>query len=148
MIDNRYPVTFDSQFRVYEFDSEGPKGKIRKVVQYNKINLKDYFNLGFGDKSNMEDDIDDLIVTNNNDSQKVLATVASTLIEFTNHYPEANVIAVGSTLPRTRLYRMGITNHLDAIKKDFDIYGLKSDSWHPFEKGIEYDAFLIKRKKR
>jgi hypothetical protein len=147
MIDERYIIEFGADFRVFEFDSEGPKGKVRKIIQYTEINLKNYFNLGFGDKNHKTNAIDDLVVTNNNDSQKVLATVAATLFEFTDHYPEANVIEIGSTLARTRLYRIGITNNLEDIEKDFEISGLKSDTWNKFTKGVEYDAFLVKRRK-
>ena len=147
MIDERYIVEFGADFRVFEFDSEGPKGKVRKIVQYTEINLKNYFNLGFGDKEYKTNEIDDLVVTNNNDSQKVLATVAATLFEFTDHHPEANVIAIGSTLARTRLYRIGITNNLEVIEKDFEIFGLKGDTWYKFETGVEYEAFLVKRRK-
>jgi hypothetical protein len=147
MIDERYGVEFGSDFRVFEFDSVGPNGKVRKIVQYTEINLKNYFNLGFGDKNHKTNTIDDLVVTNNGDSQKILATVASTLFEFTDHHPEANVIAVGSSMARTRLYRMGITNNLGAIEKDFQVFGLKDNTWHKFEKGQNYDAFLVHRKK-
>ena len=28
-------------------------------------------------------------------------------------------------MARTRLYRMGITNNLETIKEDFDVYGLQ-----------------------
>ena len=145
MIDERYIVEFGADFRVFEFDSEGPKGKVRKIIQYTEINLKNYFNLGFGDKNHKTNEIDDLVVTNNNDSKKVLATVAATLFKFTDHHPEAYVIAIGSNLARTRLYRIGITNNLETIEKDFEIYGLKSNTWNKFAKGIEYDAFLVRR---
>ena len=37
--------------------------------------------------------------------------------------------------------------YLLEIKKDFEVFGLKDDQWHPFRKAIEYKAFLIKRKK-
>lgn len=147
MIDERYNVEFGADFRVFEFDSEGPKGKVRKIIQYTEINLKNYFNLGFGDKNHKTNEIDDLVVTNNNDSLKVLATVAATLFEFTDHYTGANVIAIGSTLARTRLYRIGITNNLEAIEKDFEIFGLKDNIWHKFTKSVEYGAFLVKRRK-
>jgi hypothetical protein len=147
MIEERYIIEFGADFRVFEFDSEGPKGKIRKIIQYTEINLKNYFNLGFGDKNHKTNAIDDLVVTNNGDSQKILATVASTLFKFTDHHPGANVIAIGSSLARTRLYRIGITNNLEAIEKDFKFYGLKDNTWHKFAKGIEYDAFLVNRKK-
>jgi len=148
MIDERYIIEFGADFRVFEFDSEGSKGKIRKIIQHTEINLKNYFNLGFGDKNPKTNTIDDLLVTNNGDSQKVLATVAATLFVFTHHHPEASVIAIGNTLARTRLYRIGITNNLDAIEKDFKIYGLKNNNWYKFTKGVEYDAFLVKRKKQ
>ncbi len=138
MLDERYIVEFGAEAQVFEFDSDGPKGKIRKLVQYTEINLKDYYNLGFGDKDHRTNAIDDLIVTNNGDSQKILATVASTLFEFTNHHPNANIIAIGSTLARTRLYRMGITNNLEAIEENFKVYGLKNNEWVSFIKGIEY----------
>ena len=147
MIAERYLVEFGADFRVFEFDSEGPKGKIGKIVQYTEINLKNYFNLGFGDKNYKTNAIDDLIVKNNGDSQKILSTVASTLFKFTDHHPGANVIAIGSSLARTRLYRIGITNNLEAIENDFKVYGLKDNTWRKFVKGIEYDAFLVNRKK-
>jgi hypothetical protein len=76
-----------------------------------------------------------------------LATVAATLFEFTDKHPDANIIAVGSTLARTRLYRIGITNNLEAIEKDFKIYGLENKVWVEFEKGKDYNAFLVIRKK-
>ena len=55
-------------------------------------------------------------------------------------------MASGSTISRTRLYRMGITMYLDEIQKDYHIYGLRHDDWEIFEKGIEYEAFLAKSK--
>ena len=106
MINDKYDFSFGADFRVFEFDSEGPKGRIRKIIQYSEINLKNYFNLGFGDKNIDTNSIDDLVVTDNKDSQKILMTVAATLFVFTNYYPDAYVVAIGSTLARTRLYRI------------------------------------------
>lgn len=79
-------------------------------------------------------------------AKRYLATVASTLFVFTDHHPDAFVVAIGSTLARTRLYRIGITNNLEAIEKDFFIYGFKDNNCHPFKKGTLYDAFLVRRK--
>lgn len=76
-----------------------------------------------------------------------MATVASTLFQFTEQYPFANIIAIGSTLARTRLYRIGITTNLEMIQKYFEIYGLKENNWVNFKKGVEYKAFLVRRKK-
>ena len=116
------------------------------MVRYTEINIKGFYNLGFGDKDLITGYISDLTVTNNNDSQKVLATVASTLYAFTTYYPDATIIATGSTEVRTRLYRMGITNNLTDIEKDFIILGLTETTWEPFRKNISYGAFLVGRK--
>ena len=35
---------------VFEFISEGPNGKVTKIIQYSETNLKGFYNLGFGDK--------------------------------------------------------------------------------------------------
>jgi hypothetical protein len=90
--------------------------------------------------------IDDRIITNNGDSLKVLATVASTVYAFTSKYPDIWVFATGSTIVRTRLYRMGLTNNLAEISVDFDVYGLKNDIWEIFITGEDYEAFMVKRK--
>ena len=143
----KYELESDRKLLVFEFISTGPKGEIRKLVQYTETNLKDYYNLGFGDKNNKTGEIDDKVITNNGDSQIVLATVASTAYAFTEKYPDAWIYAVGSNSIRTRLYRIGITNNLLEIKRDFDVYGLKDGQWHEFRRSVEYKAFLIRRKK-
>ncbi len=146
MLDNPYQVDISPDFQTFEFVSIGPKGNITKVVKYTEINIKGFYNLGFGDKDPITGYISDLSVTNNGDSKKVLGTVAATLYVFTAQYPNAVVIATGSTEARIRLYRMGITNNLEAIEKDFFIYGLTGTDWGPFSKNETYGAFLVHRK--
>lgn len=109
--------------------------------------MKGLFNLAFGDKDEHTGEINDTVISNNNDSEKVLATVVATLYAFTDKHPDAYVLATGRTKSRTRLYRMGITKYFDEIKKDYNIYGLRNEEWENFEKEIEYEAFLAKRKK-
>lgn len=144
---DKYQLESDRKLLLFEFVSVGPKGRIKKIIQYTETNLKDYYNLAFGDKSEETGAIDDSVVTNNGDSQQVLATVASTVYAFTEKHPNAWIYARGSNNVRTRLYRIGITNNLLEIKKDFEVFGLKDDQWHEFRKETEYKAFLIKRKK-
>ena len=146
MLENHYEVDVSLDFETYEFVSVGPNGDVVKVVRYSEINVKGYYNLGFGDKDPITGFISDLTVTNNGDSQKVLATVAATLYAFTNENPEATIIATGSTKARTRLYRMGITNNLEEIKKDFIVFGLTETGWESFRINIGYGAFLVRRK--
>ena len=70
----------------YEFFSEGPKGRVKKVVRYRLLEEfpKRIFNLGFGDWDDERGDVDDKIKTNNSDRQKVLATVADTVMDLQN----------------------------------------------------------------
>ena len=44
--------------------------------------MKDVYNIAFGDKDNTTGNIDDTIISNNGDSEKVLATVAATVYAF------------------------------------------------------------------
>lgn len=106
MLQDRYLFESSPDLLTFEFESIGPKGVITKVVHYTEINVHGYYNLDFGDKDPESGFISDIIVTNNNDSQKVLATFARTLYLFTEHYSNAVVLATGSTTIRTRLYRM------------------------------------------
>lgn len=53
-----------------------------------------------------------------------------------------------STKSRTRLYRIGLTNNLAEIIEDFDLYGLRESEWQEFAKGVEYEAFLVKRRSK
>lgn len=144
---DKYPVIIGETSMVFEFTSQGIRGSIAKLVIYSETHLHNFYNLGFGDKDEATGQIDDEVITNNGDSEKVLATVAATLYLFMEKYPGAMVFAMGSTEARTRLYRIGITNNLIEIQKDFDVYGLLDDGWHPFEKQTAYKAFLVTRKR-
>lgn len=130
----------------YEFISEGPRGLIRKRIQFTLVNRNQVYNLAFGDKDPVTGEIDDLAVSNNSDSEKVLATVVGAVYAFCERHPEAWIYASGSTSAGTRLYKMGIPKYYNEIKDDFDIFGQISGNWEPFEKGKDYTAFLAQRK--
>lgn len=136
----------DKSLMVFQFVSEGPKGKIPKLIKYSETNFKGMYNLGFGDMDAMGE-IDDMAISDNGDSDMVLATVISTVYAFSDRYPDYWIYATGSTKSRTRLYRIGISKYMDEISMDFDIYGLRGDNWGPFKKNIDYEAFLVQRKK-
>jgi len=145
----KYPVIVGETSMVFEFVSEGIHGRISKLVIYSETDLHNFYNLGFGDKVEATGQIDDEVVTNNGDSEKVLMTVASTLYTFTDKFPEAMIFATGSTKARTRLYRIGISNNIEEIKEDFEVFGLVGEeNWMHFQKHIEFEAFLVKRKKK
>ena len=144
----RYELKSDASLTVFEFTSVGKKGEIPKIVQYSETNLKDFYNLGFGDKDLLTGEVDDKVISDNGDSQKVLATVVATVYAFTDKYPETWIYATGSTKSRTRLYRIGLTNNLEEILQDFELYGLKNGEWQEFTRRTEYEAFLAKRRSK
>jgi hypothetical protein len=147
MRDQQYELETAESFMSYEFISKGPKGEIVKLVKYNETQNKGFYNLGFGDKLENEDDYNDTVISDNKDSVRVLATVAATAYLFTTQFPEAKIYAVGSNAARTRLYRIGISNNLDEIEQDYVVLGYYKDKWELFEINRDYSAFLIKRKK-
>lgn len=147
MREETYQLKAKDSMMTFEFISEGPKGSIKKRIQYQKTGRINFYNLAFGDVDVETDDFDDTVVSDNNDMAKVLATVAETVSIFMDNYPRASVYAEGSTFVRTRLYRISISNHLEEINKRFEIQGLlKGIGWHLYEKNKNYSAFLIKNK--
>lgn len=143
----KYQYRSETSMSYYEFISEGPKGQIKKIVEYSETGTENVYNLGFADYDETSKTINDISVTNNGDSLKVLATVASTVYAFTQKNPKAWILATGSTKVRTRLYRMGITNNLAEISEDFKVFGLDSNgNWNEFIVGEDYEAFLLTKK--
>jgi hypothetical protein len=142
----KYQLNAEQDLTVFNFTSEGPKGRISKLIEIKETNLKGFYNLAFGDKDVATGKINDSIVTNNNDTEKVLATVVSAVYAFTDINPDAWVYATGSTEARTRLYRMGINKYLNEVENDFEIYGELGNNWCVFDKGTDFEGFVVKRK--
>jgi hypothetical protein len=143
---NRYPIVSSNEHRSYEFLSVGPNGYIKKYVCYEAYG-DDLYNLAFGDWSDFEQGMNDKVRSNNGDRDKILATVATTVIEFLKHYPCATVFAKGSTPSRTRLYQMGLLANWHEINKLFVVEGLINNEWQSFEKNKNYQAFMTRVKK-
>ena len=143
----RYHLKSNERLTTFEFVSEGPKGLIHKLIQFTPTNLKGVYNLSFGDKDPNTGKINDTSISNNGDSEKVLATVVASVYAFTDKNPDAWVYATGSSKSRTRLYRMGISKYYAGVKKEFEVYGEASDDWEVFDKDKDYDGFLVRRKK-
>ena len=144
----KYPLSSSERMTTFEFTSEGEKGLINKIVRFQPTNLKGLYNLAFGDKDKLTGVIDDKVISNNGDSEKVLATVVATVYAFTDRYPDALIYVTGSTESRTRLYRIGIAKFIDKAIADFEILGEINDDWEVFQKDVEYKGFLIRRKNK
>ena len=144
-----YRYSVNESLQTFEFESEGPNGKIRKIVRFSPENADGvtYFNIAFGDAIDGADTLNDEAVSDNKDTVKILATVAATVMEFTEYFPDIMLYAKGSTPGRTRLYQMGIAANWDEIEPVLKVYGFKEGKWLQFRKNINYEAFLAVRKK-
>lgn len=142
----KYEIEASPSLLRFEFYSIGPKGKIKKQIEFKEFpESPTVYNIGFGDVDT-EGNINDLTITGNSDSQKVLATVALAVWRFLEKYPACYVYATGSTKGRSRLYKMGIANNLDELSENFIVFGLFNNTWEMFEKEKNYEEFLVKRK--
>jgi hypothetical protein len=142
---DKYSYSTNSSFLDYEFESVGPKGTIKKVARFSEIGTNIY-NFGFGDLNEKTGELSDTVISGNADGDKVLATVAGIIYDFTGIFMQAAVFIKGTTRARTRRYQMGINKYWDQIHPVFEIFGLKNNKWEPFRKGENYEAFLGRRK--
>lgn len=146
----RYDYTTDHAFENFTFNSIGPKGLIRKIVSFQGVSVlpdgQPVINLALGDWDELVSTADDRSISNNKDREKILATVAHTVLEYTDVHGQRAVYAKGSTPARTRLYQMSINAHLHEIEKLFDVFGQLNGQFFKFEKGVNYEAFLVLRK--
>lgn len=142
----KYDIETEVNSTYFEFISKGTQGSIVKVIKYSKIfEEQEIYNLGFGDKNMTTGELDDNVISNNGDTYRVLATVASTLHEFFNEFPNAIVYSKGSSPSRTRLYQINISKYLNDIEKEFEIYGELEDKIERFKKNSNYIGFYVVR---
>lgn len=141
----RYALSTSSSFEEFEFISEGPNGRILKAILFSHM-AGDYYNLGFGDRNALTGAVDDSVVSNNGDRDKVLATVAFTVVEFMATHPGAKVIAIGLTPVHARLYQMGVTQNWADIEPRVTVKGYANDGWEPFLPNKNYRALLVESK--
>ncbi len=145
MSDTPYSIRREAALQ-YSFFSEGPKGRIEKLVRYDQMG-KYLFNLSFGDRIEGTDDIDVKVVTNNQDGYKVIATVISTLEIFFEQFPLAKVFIMGSTPSRIKTYRRMVKTQGEKYKDKYEFFGGKGELYEPFQEGVDYNFILIKKRK-
>jgi hypothetical protein len=143
-----YDLIKDPDNLVYEFYSEGPRGKIKKHVRFQPLQRMsgNAYNLAFGDADEITGKMDDMVVSNNKDRVKVLQTVATVVVDFLKFHPQSIILVQANTLSRIRLYQMGISANLLKINQHYEIYAELENEWFPFQKGINYERFLLFKK--
>jgi hypothetical protein len=132
-------------FNVFDFLSFGKNGIIPKRVAFTKTEGDNIYNLAFGDVDG-NGEINDYSVSDNGDRNKILATVAKIVEDYTRKFPDRWIIFRGSTDERTRLYRMGIGLNFEELSAKFVIYDYDGENVIPFVKGLKINTFLVKRK--
>jgi|SRR5882724_4332357 len=143
-----YPSAYIADdLSVFEFVSRGRKGEIRKRIVFAPTSFTAVYNLAFG-RITKDNTLDDLSITDNQDRNKILATVGRAVDIYTRQYPARWIYFSGSTKERTRLYRMAISINLDELMLNYEIYAESPDEEKviPFIKGMEINAFLIRRR--
>jgi hypothetical protein len=145
-----YNLIAQPDFLLFEFYSEGRKGLIKKRIRFSRVFAIAFdspiYSISINDLDVFGNFINDRVVTNNGDMDKVLATVANAAAQFTDVYPEALIFARGSTASRTRLYRIQISRHIARLGQRFEIIGiLESGRAERFTKDRPYEFFLARR---
>jgi len=130
------------------FCSNGPNGRIRKSVkfQHRPDVGQNVYNLSLGDYDYDTGLFDYSIVSNNGDYKAILRTVAEIVEVFVNSHAQAIIVIRGLTMSRTRLYQMGIALAWLEIKERYEVWGRLANKWSPFEKGVNYEEFLVFKK--
>lgn len=148
MDSGKYRFKMKDSFYIYEFISQGPKGDVKKVIRFTtkKAQGKNYFNLSFGDWDDKNKRIDDRVVTDNGDLEKILGTIGAAIVDITEKFPQMHIYAQGSTPSRTRLYQIYINKYWQNIEPMFQVYAFVNDKWEHFKKNTNYYAFLTMRK--
>ncbi|HEX2847729.1 MAG TPA: hypothetical protein VHN59_14365 [Chitinophagaceae bacterium] len=117
------------------------------TIQFTPIKSDGVFILAFGNL-NEDGTIDDKVINNNGDRNKIIATVVAAVHDFTHHYPDKFVAFLGSTKERNRLYRGVLSIYLAQWRQNYTIWGLKENNgFELFEKSKSYSGYLIKRKR-
>lgn len=129
----------------YQFVSRG-KREVTKIVELVETDQENVFNLSLGDLINGK--ISYTNITANKDVDTVMTTIADIVLSFTAVNPERMVYVTGNTDVKTRLYQIYISKKLEKVLEKFHIAGRKIDGtgFEVFEKGKNYNAFLVKRR--
>jgi hypothetical protein len=142
---NKYQYNASKSFMTYSFLSVGPHGIIQKIAKFSLLGTNIY-NFGFGDFDPETGDISDTSTSNNGDADTIIGTLGSIIYDFTNIFNEALIFIKGTDAARTRFYQSHINKHWYNIEPVFEIWGLRDGKWEDFAKGVNYEAFMGRRK--
>jgi hypothetical protein len=144
MIKDAYPYFPIEDNLFYGFFSEGVKGRIPKAIIFTFERRK--WNLAFGDWKN--NDIDDKVMTNNQDVVKVIGTVAKVTYQFFDDYPDAVLVIDPVDEKRKKLYNIVFQRHFETIEQNFNIVGFIKKRKQSYSPKRFYDKFELSLKSK
>jgi len=139
-------TSFTTDYQDCEFYSDGPKGRIKKTVMFTKAQGNPtIYNLAFGDVDPHTGIVSDIIISDNKDRDKVLATVANAIHAFCNHYGNY-YICTRQHPGKNKIIPNEYYPVMDEISIDFEVHGVIDNISYEFQKNVNYEGFLVKRK--
>jgi hypothetical protein len=145
MIEETYPYFPIKDDVLYGFVSEGVRGAIFKLIIFTPLEDNEW-NLAFGDWR--KDNLDDKIMTNNQDVVRVIGTVTKVAFNFFNNHPDATLVIKPVDEKRKRLYNIVFRRHHEAINKSCIIWGMMGEIVENYLPQTTYDSFKISLKSK
>ncbi len=131
IIGETYETFSSDDFTHHLFLSEGPNGKIYKMVIFTLME-NGFYNLGFGDV--LDGKINDKAFSNNQDLVKVMNTIGELVYEFTRRFPSRVVYVEPVDAKRSFLYHAIFKRKLEQITPVFSVEGsMDKKDWEPFD---------------
>ncbi|HTJ10875.1 MAG TPA: hypothetical protein VL547_02560 [Dinghuibacter sp.] len=115
------------EFDAFDFVSSGKNGIVLKRVVFAPTPEREVVNLVLGDVG-ADGEVDDRVISNNGDRDKVLATVLRIINYYHRWYPERAISIEGNTAARNRLYRMVISIYQEELSNSYE-ESHKFDIW-------------------
>lgn len=138
-----YDFTVLDEAHRFDFLSIG-RTAIHKAIIYSSTPIPNLYSLMLADVEH-NGGLNVYSVSNNGDMRYILATVYKTIVHFLDLYPNAMIAFTGSSSSRIRLYRGGISIHINQLRENFQIFGQRRDAseLEIFQPGNEYEYFVI-----
>ncbi|MFN0033443.1 MAG: DUF6934 family protein [Saprospiraceae bacterium] len=143
MVEESYDCFSFNNKTHFFFESIGSKGRVLKVVVFNRAE-GNRWNVGFGDSRDGK--IDDITFTNNNDVRKVLSTVAQTIYHFSEAHPVRVIAIIPVDERRKHFYNAVFQRHFSEVSEVFDIFGILAKDRENYSPEKIYDSFELVRK--
>ncbi|MCX6213174.1 hypothetical protein [Spirosoma sp.] len=144
-----YTLQISSDVLSFTFDSVSSQNVIHKAIEFSPFPANAiFYNLALLDVDE-DGTTNDLAISNNQDMNRVIATVFKAMRAFFEKHPNKLVYFKGSdeTGIRTRLYRALISRELEQASEMFAIYGqLTEDTYEEFAPNRPYIAFIFQLK--